>query len=308
MFRDHHGSKGMPSNGLALLLTGSAWLGGGGLSAKLIGAILAIVFAQACATSGTSTQQENARTMIWADEFDVAGLPDTSKWAYDVGSWGWGNNELQAYTSARLENARVENGKLIIEAHREVYDSMDYSSARLVTRGKQDFETGYLEVRAKLPSGRGTWPAIWMLGTNIREVGWPTCGEIDIMEHVGFNVDSVFGTIHSGAYNHIIGTQKMGAIALPTAESEYHTYAVDWRDTSITFLVDETPYHHVSRDSAATLAQWPFNAPQYLLLNIAVGGGWGGRRGVDTTIWPQRMEVDWVRAWDVAPMLSTANH
>ncbi|MEJ2503896.1 MAG: glycoside hydrolase family 16 protein, partial [Gemmatimonadota bacterium] len=138
---------------------------------------------------------------VWADEFDTPGLPDTLRWSYDVGGHGWGNEELQYYTEARQANARVEDGHLIIEARRDSVGGREYSSARLVTKGKGDWQYGRFEARAKLPSGRGTWPAIWMLPTEWRYGGWPESGEIDIMEHVGHDPDVVHATVHTGAYN-----------------------------------------------------------------------------------------------------------
>ena len=268
------------------------------LSAKL-GALALVVAALVAWVKPPSTTptREDGRQLVWADEFDYEGLPDSARWSYDVGSWGWGNNELQSYTAARPQNARVTDGKLIIQAHRERFDSMDYTSARLVTRGRSDWAYGYVEARAKLPTGLGTWPAIWMLGSNIGEAGWPACGEIDIMEHVGYAPDSVYGTIHCPAFNHMLGTQVDKALALPDAENEFHTYAVDWDASRIDFLVDDSVYHTFQRPDSATVAHWPFDSTHYLLMNLAVGGNWGGKHGVDTTIWPQQMEVDWVRVW-----------
>ncbi|MCB0639823.1 MAG: glycoside hydrolase family 16 protein [Lewinella sp.] len=233
--------------------------------------------------------------LVWSDEFATEGLPDADKWDYEVGDWGWGNNELQNYTREQPANARVEAGRLLIEAHRS--EAGDYTSARLVTRGKQTWTYGYIEARAKLPGGRGTWPAIWMLGENIKEVGWPRCGEIDIMEHVGFEPDSIWGSIHCTTFNHVQGTQKTAGLALPNSEQAFHVYAIDWNTQRIHFLVDGEIYYTFWKVPNATVAEWPFDAPHFLLLNLAVGGNWGGQRGVDETIWPQRMEVDWVRVW-----------
>ena len=241
--------------------------------------------------------QTDARLLVWADEFDGHEPPNEAKWTYDLGGKGWGNNELQHYTS-RLENVRLVNGKLLIEARREAYQGNAYTSARLVTRGRASWGPGHrIEVRAKLPRGRGTWPAIWMLGDNIGEVGWPTCGEIDIMEHVGYAPDSLFGTVHTKAFNHMLGTQDGGATRVPGMEGSYHVYAVDWSRDRIHFLVDGRVYHTFTRRPDATVAEWPFDQPHHLLLNLAVGGNWGGRYGVDETIWPQRLLVDWVRVY-----------
>ncbi|GAB3981525.1 hypothetical protein GCM10028806_51280 [Spirosoma terrae] len=239
-----------------------------------------------------------ARKLIWADEFDKNGLPDSTKWGYEVGGNGWGNNEQQYYTSRRLENARVENGKLIIEARKESYQGKEYTSARLLTRGKASWKQGRIEAYAKLPAGRGTWPAVWMLGDNIKTAGWPLSGEIDIMEHVGFDEGVIHGTIHTEAYNHARKTQKGKQIRIPDATQTYHLYAVEWTADKIDFYVDNQKYNTVEKAAlGSNVAEWPFEQPFYLLLNVAVGGNWGGQQGVDETIWPRRMEVDYVRVY-----------
>lgn len=234
--------------------------------------------------------------LLWADEFAGHEPPNGDKWAYDLGGNGWGNNELQYYT-ARPENAYLLSGKLIIEARKETFGGHEYTSARLVTRNKQTWTHKRIAVRAKLPSGRGTWPAIWMLGENIKEVGWPMCGEIDIMEHVGYQPDSVFGTVHTKAFNHVVGTQDGGAAAAADLETNFHVYSIDWHTDRIEFRLDGKIYHTFRKRPNATVEEWPFDQPHYLLLNLAVGGDWGGAKGVDETIWPQRLEVDWVRVY-----------
>jgi beta-glucanase (GH16 family) len=236
--------------------------------------------------------------LVWSDEFDRAGLPDSTKWTYETGGNGWGNNEKQFYTSRRPENARVENGKLIIEARKEAYQGNNYSSARLTTKGKQTWQYGRIEARAKLPKGVGTWPAIWMLGANLSRVGWPLGGEIDIMEHVGYDEGVVHGTIHSEAYNHVKKTEKGGSIPVQDVTTDFHTYAIDWNADQIDFYVDDKKYYSVQKATLGnSAAQWPFDQPFYLLLNLAVGGNWGGQKGIDETIWPQRIEVDYVRVY-----------
>lgn len=251
---------------------------------------------------------------IWADEFNYEGLPDTEKWSYDLGDGcpkicGWGNNELQSYTDA-IKNARVENGNLIIEAHREDMDSRKYSSARLVSRGKGDWKYGRIEVRAKLPSGLGTWPAIWMLSTDWEYGGWPESGEIDIMEHVGYSPDTIFGTVHTKAYHHSIGTHKTGDIYMPDAESNFHVYAVNWTEEKIDFFVDDNKYFTFLNEHK-TFKEFPFDKKFHLIMNIAVGGNWGGKHGVDESIWPRRMEVDYVRVYkdwgNIIPLESVKN-
>lgn len=235
--------------------------------------------------------------LVWSDEFDRGALPDSQNWGYDLGNGcpklcGWGNNEKQFYTS-NPENARIENGLLIIEAHKT---DEGYSSARLVTRGKAAWKYGRMEIRAKLPRGRGVWPAIWMLPQSWAHGGWPRSGEIDIMEHVGFNPLNVFATVHTEAYNHLHGTQRGDSIRVADAADAFHVYGINWFEDKIEFFVDEKLYFtfpRYSRDPAA----WPFDQEFYLLLNLAVGGNWGGKYGVSENIWPQRMEVDYVRVY-----------
>ena len=246
----------------------------------------------------STTSPVLARKLIWADEFDKPGLPDSTKWAYEVGGNGWGNNELQYYTSRRAENARVENGKLIIEARKEAYQEKNYTSARLLTQGKTTWTYGRIEAFAKLPAGRGTWPAVWMLGKNIATAGWPRSGELDIMEHVGYDEGVIHGTVHTEAYNHGKGTQKGSMVTIKNVTTDFHLYAIEWTTDQIDFLVDNQVYYTVQKSALGNSeAQWPFDQPFFLLLNVAVGGNWGGQQGVDDTIWPQRMEVDYVRVY-----------
>jgi len=259
-----------------------------------------------CAESGTETADSApppTYELVWADDFDYEGLPDSAKWSYDVGDGcpnlcGWGNNELQYYTERRPENARVEDGHLIIEARRENFESREYTSARLVTREKGDWKYGRFEIRAKLPSGLGTWSAIWMLPTDWAYGGWPASGEIDIMEHVGYEPDTVYGTVHTKAFNHKIGTQKGGQIYLPNCEDTFHTYAIDWTPERIDFFADATLYRTFEHQGDG-FEEWPFDQPFHLIMNIAVGGDWGGKEGVAEDIWPQQMVVDYVRVYQL---------
>lgn len=238
--------------------------------------------------------------LIWADEFTEDGLPDPEKWTYDVGDHGWGNDELQNYSKNDLKNARVENGKLIIEAHADTSHPKGYTSARLLTRDKASWQYGYIEVKAKLPEGRGTWPAIWMLPEENLHGGWPKNGEIDIMEHVGYDPGKVHGTVHTEAFNHSIGTQKGGFMQVSDFNMKFHTYAIDWTADKIDFLIDGDVYF-TFENTGNDYKEWPFDQTFHLILNIAVGGGWGGQQGVASDIWPQRMEVDYVRVYDRKP-------
>lgn len=235
---------------------------------------------------------------VWADEFDYTGLPDPKRWGYDVGGGGWGNNELEYYTKDQLENARVENGNLIIEARKEDVGGRSYTSARLITKGKGDWTYGRIEVRAQLPRGRGTWPAIWTLAsqTSYGANFWPDNGEIDIMEHVGFDPGRIHANVHTKAFNHAIKTNKGNNTLVPDAMDAFHTYRVDWTPTDMTFFVDDKSYFKFE-NTGAGWQEWPYDKAQHLLLNIAVGGNWGGQQGVDDSVFPQKMLVDYVRVY-----------
>jgi beta-glucanase (GH16 family) len=234
-------------------------------------------------------------TPVWQDEFSYTGLPDSTKWGYDIGGGGWGNNELEYYTNS-INNAKVENGKLTITARKEQKEGRDYTSARLVTKNKGDFLYGRIEVSAKLPTGRGTWPAIWMLPTDNAYGGWPRSGEIDIMEHVGYDPNNVLFSVHTEAYNHVKGTQKNAARIIPKAMTEFHKYRVDWTPDSIRGFFDDEFIFSFSNEKTGS-ATWPFDRRFHLLLNLAIGGNWGGQKGVDDTIFPTSMEVDYVRVY-----------
>ena len=236
--------------------------------------------------------------LVWQDEFEYNGLPDSTKWSYDVGGSGWGNQELQYYTEKRLENARVENGNLIIEARKEIYNGKNYTSARLVSRNKGDWTYGRIEVKARLPEGTGTWPAIWMLPTDwiYGDGSWPDNGEIDIMEHVGYNEGVIHGTIHTHDYNHADGTQQSGQKTVPDATTAFHVYAIEWSEDKIEWYIDDQKYFTYENNGAGWTA-WPFDHPFHLIMNIAIGGTWGGAEGVDNTIFPQKLEIDYVRVY-----------
>ena len=243
--------------------------------------------------------------LIWSDEFEVAGLPDATKWSYDTerNSAGWYNNELQYYANARAENSRVENGMLVITARREDlsaagfgdWSGQRYSSARLLSRNKTGWTYGFYEIRAKLPCGTGTWPAIWTLSSP-PQTAWPDDGEIDIMEHVGFDPGVVHGTVHTGAYNHTRNNHRSNRVTIPDVCTEFHRYQMHWTQNRITVGVDDRYFFQYSNDASGN-PEWPFDNPQYLILNIAVGGDWGGQQGVNDAVFPVRMEVDYVRVY-----------
>lgn len=239
--------------------------------------------------------------LVWSDEFEIDGLPDQTKWNYDIGDGcprvcGWGNNELQYYTEADKRNSRVANGNLIIEAHKSPMGGKDYTSARLVTKDKGDWKYGKISIRAQLPRGLGTWPAIWMLPSVNKFGGWPNSGEIDIMEHVGYEKDTIYGTVHTTSFNHMIGTQVGRASYQPEAEATFKTYSIEWNQDQIKWSIDGVEYHAFD-NKKKTEKEWPFDEQFHLILNIAVGGNWGGKMGVDSQIWPQKMMIDWVRIY-----------
>ncbi|GIV60197.1 glycoside hydrolase family 16 protein [Rhodocaloribacter litoris] len=273
---------------------------------RLCSTLVLLLLLPACQPAPQEEAPEPAWRLVWADEFETEGLPDPAKWGYDVGGHGWGNQERQYYTERRPENARVEDGRLIIEARRDGWQGHEYTSARLVSRGKGDWTYGRFEARARLPSGRGTWPAIWMLPTEgpYGNGGWPDNGEIDIMEHVGFDPDVVHASVHTRAYHHSIGTQKTARIHVPTARTGFNVYAVEWTPEAIRAFVNDSLYFTFPNERLsnpeADYRHWPFDHPFHLVLNVAVGGSWGGMQGVDPDIWPQRMEIDYVRVYQRA--------
>jgi beta-glucanase (GH16 family) len=238
--------------------------------------------------------------LVWSDEFDYNGLPDSSKWGYDTGGNGWGNKELEFYTYADTANAVVRGGNLHLTARRSADGRNPYTSARLVTKFKGDWSYGRIEVRAMLPPGKGLWPAIWMLPTDSKYGGWPACGEIDMMENVGYMPDSVFGSVHTKRFNHTIGTGFTVGRYITDPYTAFHIYAIDWDARQIRFLIDGTGYA-TFRNSGQGFEEWPFDQRFHLLLNIAVGGNWGGKYGVDDKNFPATMLVDYVRVYQTTP-------
>lgn len=237
--------------------------------------------------------------LVWSDEFDGTEL-STENWTFETGSHGWGNNELQDYVVN--DNVEVSDGTLKVIAKNESSGSANYTSSRL--NSKESFRYGKIEIRAKIPEhkGNGIWPALWMLGSNIGSVGWPACGEIDIMEYVSFAPNETHFSIHSTANNHVNGTQiTSGAIELETIEEEFHTYGFLWTDKYLKFYIDNVEDIKLTfiRPTPSNSDNWPFNKFFYFLINIAVGGNWGGLEGVDNSIFPATMEVDFVRVYQV---------
>ena len=267
-----------------------------GLGAMICSALLCLTSAYGQDTS--VPQEKDGWKLVWNEEFDYTGLPDSTKWAYDTSgnASGWGNNEAQFYTIGKKENAWVSNGLLRIQALREPTEGKSYTSARLRTKGKGDWLYGRFEIRAKLPTGKGTWPAIWMLPTDWAYGGWPESGEIDIMENVGYDPDSIVGTVHTGKYNHSIGTQKGSRIYYPDSYKMFHVYVLEWEENECRIFVDDQLYFTFKNERSGFEA-WPFDKRFHLLLNLAIGGHWGGQKGVDDTLFPHVYEVDYVRVY-----------
>lgn len=235
---------------------------------------------------------------VWGDEFDVDGAPDPARWSYAVGGHGWGNKELQYYTEDRRENARVEDGLLLITARLESWEENKYTSARLISQGKGDFQYGRIEIRAKLPDGVGTWPAVWMMPSDwqFSDGGWPDIGEIDIIEHVGYDPGRVHASAHSRDYQWQKGTQKTGVAEIPTATTAFHVYALEWSPDRIEVSVDGDPFFTYDNEGLGP-TKWPYDKPFYLILNLAVGGEWGSVKGIDDRAFPQTLVIDYVRVF-----------
>ncbi len=258
---------------------------------------LLLVFFEGYPTSGP--------TLVWAEEFNYQGLPDSTVWSYDSGDGcprlcGWGNREVQYYTVKDPANARVENGKLIIEAHKK---NGRWTSARLKTQGKKHFQYGHLKIRARLPEGSGTWPALWMLGADIGKVGWPASGEIDIMEHAGKIPGRVLGTLHSPAsYG---DSEHSGKVIVKDHTTAFHEYEVQWTESAITFLLDGKAFY-TYQPKEKTKENWPFSKDFFILINLAMGGNFGSdpqfesqgkKDGIDPALTTARLEVDYIRVY-----------
>jgi beta-glucanase (GH16 family) len=243
--------------------------------------------------------------LVWSDEFSKVGLPNPSHWKYDThrNKEGWYNREKQYYAAQRLKNSRVENGYLILEAHLEELNHADYvdwgeqtyTSARLITQGLGDWTYGFFEIRAKIPCGTGTWPAIWMLPSD-PDIKWPRGGEIDIMEHVGFDPGVIHHSVHTKNFNFMRGSQRTTQHIVADACDTFHKYQLLWTANTLLFAVDEKP-KFLYKKTRSGQSRWPFDKPQHLLLNIAVGGTWGGQKGVRKDSFPAKMEIDYVRVY-----------
>jgi beta-glucanase (GH16 family) len=231
-------------------------------------------------------------TLIWHDEFDEE-LIDTSKWEIEIGGHGWGNNEWQFYTD-RLENVRVEDGLLIIEAREERYIRRNYTSGRLKTQGLFTFTYGRVNARMKLPYGQGIWPAFWMLGESLKDVGWPRSGEIDIMEHIGRKPTHIYGTVHGPGYSAGGGVGHFTTFPEGSLSENFHVYAIEWEPDEIRWYVDDNQFFKLTPEQVP--GEWVYDHPFFILINLAVGGNWPGYPN-ESTVFPQFLYVDYVRVY-----------
>jgi len=260
-----------------------------------------LLFTIGCSDNSSSSNKAEYEgyELVWSDEFNDDGLPNTDDWGYDTGDHGWGNNELQNYTARDKKTARIEDGNLIITAFLiETSSKKEYRSARLVTRGKQAWKFGRIDMRAKLPGGTGTWPAFWMLPEewNYGNSSWPANGEIDIMEYVGYAPGDVHAAVHTEARNHMRGNNASADIRVHDAEEEFHVYSIEWTEDIISAYVDGKKYFEYENNGQG-YEYWPFDKEFHIILNTAIGGFWGGAQGVDDSIFPQEFVIDYVRVY-----------
>jgi beta-glucanase (GH16 family) len=230
--------------------------------------------------------------LVWSDEFDGAkgSAPAAKRWTYDLGSGGWGNHELENYTNSRVNSFLDGEGHLVIRA---IKTNDGYTSARLKTQGLYSVAYGRIAARLKLPKGQGIWPAFWMLGEDIKTAGWPKCGEIDVMEFIGKTPDSVYVTVHGPGYSGAKSISKSVPLAGPDG---FHVYGIEWAPESLTFLLDDQPVRTLTPKDLPAGTKWVYDHPHFLLLNLAVGGGWPGNPDA-STVFPRDYVIDWVRVW-----------
>jgi beta-glucanase (GH16 family) len=266
---------------------------------RLVFFMVIIVCMAACSNTKNITANKGWE-LAWSDEFNYTGLPDSTIWSYDTGGHGWGNNEKQFYIEKSIENAYVKDGKLNIVALKKDFEQLHYTSAKLTTYKKKSIQYGKIEVMAKLPGGKGSWPAIWLLPESIRtnEENWPLCGEIDIMEQVGKDPNVVHTSLHTKLYNHKIGTQISHHDTVKNVAGIFHKYGMEWTKAYIKFFIDDTLFFesYKGQNGRVTANEgWPFDKPYYLIVNLAIGGDWGGE--IDDAIFPNTMQIDYVRVY-----------
>lgn len=266
----------------------------------LVAAVVFLTISSSCSSAEptatpTPIAVPEGWTLVWHDEFDGDKI-SPENWTYDIGGWGWGNGEAQYYTD-RSDNARLENGMLVIEARQEKLENSYYTSARLKSQGLQEFQYGRIEARIKVPKGKGLWPAFWMLGSSFNGNNWPDCGEIDIMEYVGKDPDLIIGTLHGPGYSGALGISRWNRQTYDIAD-DFHTYAIEWEANEIRWYYDGEHYHTVTRDDVGE-REWVFDQPFFIILNQAIGGTLGGIIGLDTEF-PTQVLVDYVRVYQTA--------
>lgn len=258
--------------------------------------ILGLIFSLSSCSGDDAQVVATKFNLVMADEFDVNGAPNPNIWSFDIGGDGWGNNELQYYTD-RPENVIVQNGYLIITARKENFGGSAYTSARLKTENLFAQKYGRFEARIKLPLGKGMWPAFWMLGSNIQQVSWPQCGEIDIMEYLGNKPTEVFGTIHGPGFAGGNSIGKKYSLLNGRFDTDFHVFGVEWTENHINWYVDDVLYNQITREKVEEKGgQWVFDNSFFMILNLAVGGNLPGSPDNNTTF-PQRMIVDYVRVY-----------
>ncbi len=245
------------------------------------------------APSPTPEWERTGWNLVWQDEFKGETL-DLQKWTFDLGATGWGNGEMEEYTN-RPENVRIENGNLIIEARKDPASPYGVTSARLKTQGLHDWQYGRIEGRIKLPQGQGIWPAFWMLGNNIGTTSWPKCGEIDILEMIGRQPNTIYNTVHGPGYSGSDGIGTHTDFPAGSLQNEFHVYAIEWEADQIRWYIDDTQVFKVSKADVPA-DKWVFDHPFFIILNVAVGGGWPGFPDA-TTVFPQQMLVDYIRVY-----------
>lgn len=235
--------------------------------------------------------------LIFEEHFNVDGTPNSDLWNIDHAGHGFGNNELQFYTN-RAKNIFVKDSILHIVAHQENYEHREYTSAKITTSGKKSFQYGRFEISMKLPKGKGTWPAFWFLGENVRHgVRWPMCGEIDLMEHVGKDENNVHFSLHSLNYNHKIGNNPHYHQHVDGLTDGFHKYQMDWTKEGFIFYVDDVETARILKGDKKSFEDWPFDAPFYMIINLAIGGFWGGE--VDSQIFPVEFLVDYIKVYEM---------
>ncbi|MBE8714674.1 glycoside hydrolase family 16 protein [Sphingobacterium hungaricum] len=263
--------------------------------------LLSVLFLLSCRSAKQLSGEPFSNKPAWSDEFNSDGMPDSSKWQFDIGMGenGWGNNEKQYYVQDQ-KNVSIENGFLKITATKEQQGKAAFHSTKIHSKGKGDFLYGRMEVRAKVPTQRGTWPAVWMMPSKSVYGGWPKSGEIDIMEHVGFDPNVMHTTMHMQAFNGMKGNHKTASKLIPTATSAFHTYRVDWTPEYINGYIDDELFFTYQNPHTGS-EEWPFDQEFYFIINLAIGGNWGGSKGIDEGSLPAELLVDYIRYYPYLP-------